>query len=45
MVIGALLFFLQAVVIACVVWYLTASELYVSLAFLAVAILSLTRRQ
>jgi hypothetical protein len=45
MVIGALLFFLPAVVIAGVVWYLTASELYAGLAFLAVALLSLTRRK
>jgi hypothetical protein len=45
MVIGTLLFFLPAVVIAGVVWYLTASELYAGLAFLAVALLSLTRRK
>ena len=45
MVVGALLFFLPAVVMAGVVWYLTGSELYAALAFLAVAVLSLTRRK
>ena len=45
MVVGALLFFLPAVVLAGVVWFLTGSELYTGLAFLAVALLSLTRRK
>jgi hypothetical protein len=45
MVVGALLFFLPAVVIAGLVWFLTGSELYTGLAFLAIAILSLTRRK
>jgi hypothetical protein len=45
MVVGALLFFLPAAVIAGVVWYLTGSELYAALAFLAVAVISLTRRK
>lgn len=45
MVVGALLFFLPAAVIAGIVWYLTGSELYAALAFLAVAVLSLTRRK
>ena len=45
MVAGALLFFLPAAVIAGVVWFLTGNELYTGIAFLAVAILSLTRRK
>jgi hypothetical protein len=45
MVVGALLFFLPAAVIAGVVWFLTGNELYAALAFLAVAILSLTKRK
>ena len=45
MVVGALLFFLPAAVIAGVVWYLTGNELYTGLAFLAIALLSLTRRK
>ena len=45
MVVGALLFFLPAAVIAGVVWLLTGNELYAGLAFLAVSVLSLTRRK
>jgi hypothetical protein len=45
MVVGAMLFFLPAVVIAGVVWFLTGSDLYTGLAFLAIAILSLSRRK
>ena len=45
MVVGALLFFLPAAVLAGVVWFLTGNELYTGLAFLAVALLSLTRRK
>ena len=45
MVVGSLLFFLPAAVIAGVVWFLTGSELYTGLAFLAIAVLSLTRRK
>ena len=45
MVAGALLFFLPAAVIAGVVWFLTGSELYAAFAFLAVAVLSLTRKK
>ena len=45
MVVGALLFFLPAAVIAGVVWFLTGNQLYAALAFLAVAALSLTRRK
>jgi hypothetical protein len=45
MVVGSLLFFLPAAVVAGVVWLLTANELYAGLAFLAVAVLSLTRRK
>jgi len=45
MVVGVLLFFLPAAVIAGVVWFLTGNELYAALAFLAVAVLSLTRKK
>jgi len=45
MVVGALLFLLPAAIIAGVVWYLTANELYAGVAFLLVAIISLTRRK
>jgi len=45
MMVGALLFFLPAAVIAGVVWFLTGSELYAALAFLAVAVLSITRKK
>jgi len=43
--VGALLFFLPAAVIAVVVWFLTSNELYAAIAFLAVAVLSLTRKK
>ena len=45
MVVGALLFFLPTAVVAGIVWYLTGSELYAALAFLAVAVLSLTKKK
>jgi hypothetical protein len=45
MVVGALLFLLPAAIIAGVVWFLTANELYAGVAFLLVAIVSLTRRK
>jgi hypothetical protein len=45
MIAGALLFFLPAAVIAGVVWFLTGNELYAGLAFLAIAVLSLTRKK
>ena len=45
MVVGALLFFLPAAIVAGLVWYLTGNELYTGLAFLAVALLSLTKRK
>jgi len=45
MMVGALLFFLPAAVIAGVVWFLTGSELYAAFAFLAVAVLSITRKK
>jgi hypothetical protein len=45
MVVGALLFFLPAAIVAGVVWYFTGNELYAGLAFLAIAVLSLTRRK
>ncbi len=45
MVAGALLFFLPAAIIAAVVWFLTGNELYTGIAFLVIAVLSLTRRK
>jgi hypothetical protein len=45
MVVGALLFFLPAAVLAGIVWLLTGNELYTGLTFLAIALLSLTRRK
>ena len=45
MVVGALLFLLPAAIIAGVVWFLTANEVYAGIAFLVIAIISLTRRK
>ena len=45
MVVGALLFLLPAAVIAGVVWFLTSNEYYAGIAFLLIAIISLTRRK
>jgi len=45
MVVGALLFLLPAAVIAGVVWFLTGNELYAGIAFLVIALISLTRRK
>ncbi|MGD0805363.1 MAG: hypothetical protein ABSA11_14995 [Candidatus Bathyarchaeia archaeon] len=45
MVAGALLFLLPAAIIAGVVWYLTGNQLYTGIAFLVIAVLSLTRRK
>jgi hypothetical protein len=45
MVVGALLFLLPAAVIAGVVWFLTGNELYTGIAFLVIALISLTRRK
>jgi hypothetical protein len=45
MIVGALLFFLPAAVIAGVVWFLTGKELYAATAFLVVAMLSLIRKK
>ena len=45
MVVGALLFFLPAAVLAWVVWFLTGSELYAAAAFLVIALLSLTKKK
>ena len=45
MVAGALLFLLPAAVIAGVVWYLTGNQLYTGIAFLVIAVLSLSRRK
>ena len=43
-VVGALIFFIPAAIIAGVVWFLTSNTNYTGLAFLAVAILSLLKR-
>jgi hypothetical protein len=43
-VVGALIFFIPAAVIAGVVWIITENTNYTGLAFLAVAILSLIKR-
>jgi hypothetical protein len=45
MVAGALLFLLPAAVIAGIVWYLTGNQLYTGIAFLVIAVLSLTRKK
>jgi len=45
MVAGALLFLLPAAVVAGVVWYLTGNQLHTGIAFLVIAVLSLTRRK
>jgi hypothetical protein len=45
MVVGALIFLLPAAIIAGVVWFLTANEVYTGVAFLLVAIVSLTRKK
>jgi hypothetical protein len=45
MVVGALLFLLPAAVVAGVVWYFTGNELYAGIAFLIIAVLSLTRKK
>ena len=42
---GFLLAFLPAFIVAAVVWWLTGNELYAGIGFLAVAVLSLTRRK
>ncbi len=44
-VVGSLLFFLPAAVIAGIVWFFTGNEIYTALAFLAIAVISLTRRK
>jgi hypothetical protein len=44
-VVGALLFFLPAVVVAWIVMYLTGRELYAAVAFLAICILSLSKKK
>ena len=45
MVVGALLFLLPAAIIAGIVWFLTANEVYAGIAFLIIAIISLTQRK
>jgi len=44
MVTKALLFFLPAVVISWLVWYITGNELYAALSFLAIAVLSFFKK-
>jgi hypothetical protein len=44
-VVGAVLFFLPAVVVAWIVMYLTGRELYAAVAFLAICILSLSKKK
>ena len=44
-VVGALLFFVPAAVVAWIVMYLTGRELYAAVAFLAICILSLSKRK
>jgi len=45
MMVGALLFLVPAAIVAGVVWYLTGNEFYAGVAFLIVAMLSLTRKK
>jgi hypothetical protein len=45
MIAGTLLFFLPAAIIAGVVWFITGNQLYTGVAFLLIALLSLTRRK
>ena len=44
-VVGALIFFLPAAVIAGVVWYMTGNSDYAGIAFLLVALLSISKRR
>lgn len=44
-IVGAILFFVPAAVVAWVVFYLTGIELYAAVAFLAICILSLSKRK
>jgi len=44
-VFGAILFFVPAAVVAWVVLYLTGRELYAAVAFLAICILSLSKKK
>lgn len=44
-VVGAILFFIPAAVVAWVVMYLTGRELYAAVAFLAICILSLSKKK
>jgi hypothetical protein len=45
MFVGALLFFVPAVIVAGIVFFLTGNELYAAIAFLAIAVLSLIKRK
>ena len=44
-VVGAILFFVPAAVVAWIVMYLTGRELYAAVAFLAICILSLSKKK
>lgn len=44
MVTKALLFFLPAVVISWLVWYITGNEVYAALSFVAIAVLSFFKK-
>jgi hypothetical protein len=45
MIAGVLIMFLPALILAGVVYWLTGSETYTGIAFLIIALLSLTRRR
>lgn len=42
--VGAFLFFLPAILVAAIVWFITGHELLTGVAFLAVALVSLAKR-
>jgi len=44
-IVGAILFFIPAAVVAWIVMYLTGRELYAAVAFLAICILSLSKKK
>jgi hypothetical protein len=44
-VVGAILFFVPAAVVAWIVMYLTGRELYAAVAFLAICILSISKKK
>ena len=44
-IVGAILFFIPAAIVAWIVMYLTGRELYAAVAFLAICILSLSKKK